>query len=202
MNYKVQICDIFSFVAIAAKIIDYLLNHKLLYCQTDIFKSSLLFSLSLKCTFIFSLVKYTPLKFNNTYEYPWWGYTIGGFFTLSSTLLVPLWMLYAVCVTPGTLRQVQSHVVKVISRSNSDNRIPIYLYLGYLCLFFSYFELTLANKLYYISASVTFGRHLLERISIHTITNLCLLLKISIQFSVAIIQHALHILVSYMFLGL
>ncbi|XP_033995000.1 solute carrier family 6 member 22, tandem duplicate 2 [Trematomus bernacchii] len=57
------------------------------------------------CTFIFSLVKYTPLKFNNTYEYPWWGYTIGGFFTLSSTLMVPLWMLYAVSVTPGSLRQ-------------------------------------------------------------------------------------------------
>ncbi|KAM7422700.1 hypothetical protein PAMA_010649 [Pampus argenteus] len=57
------------------------------------------------CTFLFSLIKYTPLKFNNTYEYPWWGYTIGGFFTLSSTLMVPLWMLYAVSVTPGTLRQ-------------------------------------------------------------------------------------------------
>nr|XP_046239525.1 sodium- and chloride-dependent GABA transporter 2-like [Scatophagus argus] len=57
------------------------------------------------CTFLFSLVKYTPLKFSNTYEYPWWGYTIGGFFTLSSTLIVPLWMLYAVSVAPGTLRQ-------------------------------------------------------------------------------------------------
>ncbi|XP_067361878.1 sodium- and chloride-dependent GABA transporter 2-like isoform X1 [Channa argus] len=57
------------------------------------------------CTFIFSVVKYTPLKFNNTYEYPWWGYTIGGFLTLSSTLIVPLWMLYAVLATPGTLRQ-------------------------------------------------------------------------------------------------
>ncbi|KAM3620850.1 uncharacterized protein V6R79_002946 [Siganus canaliculatus] len=57
------------------------------------------------CTFLFSLVKYTPLKFNNTYEYPWWGYAIGGFFTLSSTLMVPLWMLYAVSATPGTLGQ-------------------------------------------------------------------------------------------------
>uniref|UniRef100_A0A3Q4HIL4 Transporter n=2 Tax=Neolamprologus brichardi TaxID=32507 RepID=A0A3Q4HIL4_NEOBR len=57
------------------------------------------------CTFLFSLIKYTPLKFNNTYEYPWWGYAIGGLFTLSSTLMVPLWMLYAVCITPGTLRQ-------------------------------------------------------------------------------------------------
>uniref|UniRef100_A0A3B5AUA8 Transporter n=1 Tax=Stegastes partitus TaxID=144197 RepID=A0A3B5AUA8_9TELE len=57
------------------------------------------------CTFLFSLIKYTPLKFNNTYEYPWWGYALGGFFTLSSTLLVPVWMVYAVCVTPGTLKQ-------------------------------------------------------------------------------------------------
>ncbi|KAA0712843.1 Sodium- and chloride-dependent GABA transporter 2 [Triplophysa tibetana] len=56
-------------------------------------------------TFIFSLIKYTPLKFNNVYEYPWWGYAIGAFFTLSSTLLVPLWMIYLVCTTPGSMRQ-------------------------------------------------------------------------------------------------
>ncbi|XP_034022307.1 solute carrier family 6 member 22, tandem duplicate 1 [Thalassophryne amazonica] len=56
-------------------------------------------------TFFFSLVKFTPLKFNNVMEYPWWGYAIGWWFTLSSTLLVPLWMLYNVFRTPGTLRQ-------------------------------------------------------------------------------------------------
>uniref|UniRef100_A0AAX7V8I6 Transporter n=1 Tax=Astatotilapia calliptera TaxID=8154 RepID=A0AAX7V8I6_ASTCA len=57
-------------------------------------------------TFIFSLVKYTPLKFNNTLEYPWWGYALGWWFTLSSTLMVPFWMLYNLSTTPGTLRQV------------------------------------------------------------------------------------------------
>ncbi|TVK90544.1 Sodium- and chloride-dependent GABA transporter 2 [Bagarius yarrelli] len=56
-------------------------------------------------TFIFSLVKYTPLKLNNVYEYPWWGYALGGFFTLSSTLLVPLWMVYALYKTPGSITQ-------------------------------------------------------------------------------------------------
>ncbi|XP_019911368.2 sodium- and chloride-dependent GABA transporter 2 isoform X2 [Esox lucius] len=56
-------------------------------------------------TFIFSLVKFTPLKFNNKVEYPWWCYVIGWWFTLSSTLMVPLWMIYIVSVTPGTLRQ-------------------------------------------------------------------------------------------------
>ncbi|XP_017263911.1 sodium- and chloride-dependent GABA transporter 2 [Kryptolebias marmoratus] len=56
-------------------------------------------------TFIFSLVKHTPLKFNNTIEYPWWGYALGWYFTLSSTIMVPVWMLYNLCTTPGTLRQ-------------------------------------------------------------------------------------------------
>ncbi|XP_054883007.1 solute carrier family 6 member 22, tandem duplicate 2 isoform X1 [Poeciliopsis prolifica] len=56
-------------------------------------------------TFLFSVIKHKPLKFNNTYEYPWWGYALGLFFTLSSTLLVPLWMVYAVSITPGTLKQ-------------------------------------------------------------------------------------------------
>ncbi|XP_039545248.1 solute carrier family 6 member 22, tandem duplicate 1 isoform X2 [Pimephales promelas] len=56
-------------------------------------------------TFIFSLVKFTPLKFNNTFEYPWWGYAVGWWFTLSSTLLVPLWMIYVILITPGTLKE-------------------------------------------------------------------------------------------------
>uniref|UniRef100_A0A672PR16 Transporter n=1 Tax=Sinocyclocheilus grahami TaxID=75366 RepID=A0A672PR16_SINGR len=56
-------------------------------------------------TFVFSLVKFTPLKFNNTFEYPWWGYAAGCWFTLSSTLMVPIWMIYVVLITPGTLKQ-------------------------------------------------------------------------------------------------
>ncbi|KAG7494166.1 sodium-and chloride-dependent GABA transporter 2-like isoform X2 [Solea senegalensis] len=56
-------------------------------------------------TFIFSLIKYTPLKFNNTIEYPWWGYALGWWFTLSSTLMVPIWMLYKLSNTPGSLYQ-------------------------------------------------------------------------------------------------
>ncbi|CAL8340469.1 unnamed protein product [Lota lota] len=56
-------------------------------------------------TFVFSLVKYTPLKFNNKLDYPWWGTLIGWWFTLSSTLFVPLWMIFKVAMTPGTLRK-------------------------------------------------------------------------------------------------
>ncbi|XP_059200264.1 sodium- and chloride-dependent GABA transporter 2-like [Centropristis striata] len=53
---------------------------------------------------LFSLAKFTPLKYN-TYQYPWWGYAIGIFTALSSVLLTPLWILYSMAVTPGTLRQ-------------------------------------------------------------------------------------------------
>uniref|UniRef100_A0A3B4A6N3 Transporter n=1 Tax=Periophthalmus magnuspinnatus TaxID=409849 RepID=A0A3B4A6N3_9GOBI len=56
-------------------------------------------------TFVFSLVKYTPLKFNNIIEYPWWGYALGWWFTLSSTLMVPIIMVYMLSITPGTLRE-------------------------------------------------------------------------------------------------
>ena len=71
-----------------------------LFC---VFLSSLI-----KATFAFSLVKYTPLKFNNTLDYPWWGGLLGWWFTLSSTLIVPLWMIFKVAITPGTLRKVSS----------------------------------------------------------------------------------------------
>lgn len=70
-----------------------------------------------QATFIFSLVKYTPLKFNNITPYPWWGNALGWWFTLSSTLLVPIFMIYNLSVTPGTLWQVSM----CISKSGSCN---------------------------------------------------------------------------------
>lgn len=54
---------------------------------------------------LFSLVKFTPLKYNSTYEYPWWGNALGLFLAFSSVLMVPLWFFYKLAVTPGTLRQ-------------------------------------------------------------------------------------------------
>ncbi|XP_053354684.1 sodium- and chloride-dependent GABA transporter 2-like [Clarias gariepinus] len=71
-------------------------------------------------TFVFSLVKFTPLKFNNIIEYPWWGYAIGWYFTLSSTLLVPLWMIYALLTSSGSLRQ-RFHVLCTPDKNLSLN---------------------------------------------------------------------------------
>ncbi|XP_045899053.1 sodium- and chloride-dependent GABA transporter 2-like [Micropterus dolomieu] len=56
-------------------------------------------------TFAFSLIKYTPLKYNNEYVYPWWGYVIGWLLALSSMVCIPLWMVYKICTTQGTLRE-------------------------------------------------------------------------------------------------
>ncbi|XP_041083114.1 sodium- and chloride-dependent GABA transporter 2-like isoform X1 [Polyodon spathula] len=56
-------------------------------------------------TFIFSLVKYTLLKYNRTYEYPAWGYILGWFLALSSMVLVPLWIVFKLTRTKGTIHE-------------------------------------------------------------------------------------------------
>uniref|UniRef100_A0A672Z5N3 Transporter n=1 Tax=Sphaeramia orbicularis TaxID=375764 RepID=A0A672Z5N3_9TELE len=55
---------------------------------------------------LFSLVNFTPLRYNNTYQYPWWGYALGLFLAFSSVFMAPLWFLYSLAVTPGTLRKL------------------------------------------------------------------------------------------------
>ncbi|KAK7891628.1 hypothetical protein WMY93_023591 [Mugilogobius chulae] len=56
-------------------------------------------------TFAFSLIKYTPLKYNGVYVYPWWGYAIGWVLALSSMLCIPLCVIFKVSTTPGTMKQ-------------------------------------------------------------------------------------------------
>ncbi|KAG7258240.1 hypothetical protein CRUP_035974, partial [Coryphaenoides rupestris] len=56
-------------------------------------------------TFAFSIIKYTPLKYNNEYVYPWWGYFVGWLLALSSIMCIPFWMLYKMATTQGTLRE-------------------------------------------------------------------------------------------------
>ncbi|XP_066561746.1 sodium- and chloride-dependent GABA transporter 2-like [Amia ocellicauda] len=56
-------------------------------------------------TFIYSLVRSSPLKYNNTYVYPGWAYVLGWCLTLSSAVCVPVWMVFKLSQTPGTLCQ-------------------------------------------------------------------------------------------------
>uniref|UniRef100_A0A3Q2Y8P4 Transporter n=1 Tax=Hippocampus comes TaxID=109280 RepID=A0A3Q2Y8P4_HIPCM len=61
-------------------------------------------------TLVFLLLKYTPLKFNNTYVYPWWAYWFGWFLALSSLVLIPSAMICRVAKGKGSLWQVCASV--------------------------------------------------------------------------------------------
>ncbi|XP_019371049.1 PREDICTED: sodium- and chloride-dependent betaine transporter [Gavialis gangeticus] len=56
-------------------------------------------------TFLFSLIKYTPLKYNNVYEYPPWGYALGWLMALSSMICIPLYAIFILMKTKGSLKQ-------------------------------------------------------------------------------------------------
>ncbi|CAB1415365.1 unnamed protein product [Pleuronectes platessa] len=56
-------------------------------------------------TFIFSLVKYKPLKFNKTYTYPTWAYALGWCLGLFCVLLIPLWIIFKLTQMKGTISQ-------------------------------------------------------------------------------------------------
>lgn len=59
--------------------------------------------------FIFNVVYYKPLVYNNTYVYPWWGEAMGWAFALSSMLCVPLHVLGCLLRAKGTLAEVSAH---------------------------------------------------------------------------------------------
>uniref|UniRef100_A0A670YHV7 Transporter n=1 Tax=Pseudonaja textilis TaxID=8673 RepID=A0A670YHV7_PSETE len=58
-------------------------------------------------TFLFSLIKYTPLTYNKKYVYPWWGDTVGWLLALSSMICIPLWIIYKLSTIKGSLKEVR-----------------------------------------------------------------------------------------------
>lgn len=56
-------------------------------------------------TFVFSLVRWSPLSLGKGLVAPAWATTLGWILTLSSVLLLPIWAIYAFVTTPGTLAQ-------------------------------------------------------------------------------------------------
>lgn len=69
---------------------------------------------------IMSLVKFSALKYDGSYVYPWWGYAIGIFLAFLSILPVPLCSFYAIANTPGSLRQVVTHSVWSVNGLHSQ----------------------------------------------------------------------------------
>uniref|UniRef100_A0A8C5FWA7 Transporter n=1 Tax=Gadus morhua TaxID=8049 RepID=A0A8C5FWA7_GADMO len=58
--------------------------------------------------FLFFLIKYKPLKYNNVYTYPDWGYGIGWFMAMSSMVCIPFGMIWMIWKTPGTFSEVNT----------------------------------------------------------------------------------------------
>ncbi|XP_031219938.1 sodium- and chloride-dependent creatine transporter 1 isoform X2 [Mastomys coucha] len=64
--------------------------------------------------FIFNIVYYEPLVYNNTYVYPWWGEAMGWAFALSSMLCVPLHLLGCLLRAKGTMAERWQHLTQPI----------------------------------------------------------------------------------------
>ncbi|XP_057559607.1 sodium- and chloride-dependent GABA transporter 2 isoform X2 [Hippopotamus amphibius kiboko] len=56
-------------------------------------------------TFLFSLIKYTPLTYNKKYMYPWWGDALGWLLALSSMVCIPAWSCYKLSTLKGSFRE-------------------------------------------------------------------------------------------------
>uniref|UniRef100_H0WG58 Sodium- and chloride-dependent GABA transporter 2 n=1 Tax=Otolemur garnettii TaxID=30611 RepID=H0WG58_OTOGA len=56
-------------------------------------------------TFLFSLIKYTPLTYNKKYTYPWWGDALGWLLALSSMVCIPSWSFYKLGTLKGPFRE-------------------------------------------------------------------------------------------------
>ncbi|XP_014606088.1 PREDICTED: sodium- and chloride-dependent GABA transporter 1-like isoform X1 [Polistes canadensis] len=55
--------------------------------------------------FIFQCVLYKPLKYGNDYEYPTWAEIVGFCLSISSMIWIPLYAIYYVFVTPGSIKE-------------------------------------------------------------------------------------------------
>ncbi|CAN9498263.1 unnamed protein product [Ophioblennius macclurei] len=69
-------------------------------------------------TFIFSLVCWSPLKLGKGLVAPGWATTLGWLLTLSSVSLLPIWAIYALITTPGTMAQRFQHLCSPATASH------------------------------------------------------------------------------------
>uniref|UniRef100_A0A8C6U9F2 Transporter n=1 Tax=Neogobius melanostomus TaxID=47308 RepID=A0A8C6U9F2_9GOBI len=71
-------------------------------------------------TFIFSIVRYSPLKFSNSYVYPLWANILGWFIATVSLSMIPLFVIYQLINGKGTYKEVSETAL------NSQNNFPPY----------------------------------------------------------------------------
>ncbi|XP_026550891.1 sodium- and chloride-dependent betaine transporter-like [Notechis scutatus] len=56
-------------------------------------------------TFLFSLIRYQPLKYNNVYEYPPWGIAVGWVLALASMICIPSYIIFSFLRTKGSFKE-------------------------------------------------------------------------------------------------
>ncbi|XP_028261202.1 sodium- and chloride-dependent GABA transporter 2-like [Parambassis ranga] len=88
------------------------------YRPLSLFKYCWLYATPLICsgTLVFLLLRYSPMRFNNSYVYPWWAYGIGWFLSMSSLSMIPATMIIKLAKGKGTLWQR----IKTISQPADD----------------------------------------------------------------------------------
>ncbi|XP_053170262.1 sodium- and chloride-dependent GABA transporter 2-like [Scomber japonicus] len=76
-------------------------------------------------TFLFSLVCWSPLKLGKGLVAPGWATGLGWLLTFSSVSLLPIWAIYALATTPGTLSQRFKRLCSpAINSSQAHHYIP------------------------------------------------------------------------------
>ena len=56
---------------------------------------------------VYSFISYERFRYKD-YVYPWWAEMIGWLMAFSSMAVVPIYAIYKICTTSGTLRDVIS----------------------------------------------------------------------------------------------
>ncbi|XP_043934667.1 sodium- and chloride-dependent creatine transporter 1-like [Protopterus annectens] len=64
--------------------------------------------------FLFHVVNYKPLTYNNSYVYPWWGEAIGWCLALSSMLCIPVTVICKLLHSKGSLQERWQHLTAPI----------------------------------------------------------------------------------------
>ena len=64
--------------------------------------------------FLFYCISFSPLKYGGTIEYPTWAHIIGFIMSLASMLWIPGYAIYYIANQHGSLRDVSSHIPKII----------------------------------------------------------------------------------------
>ncbi|XP_054722878.1 sodium- and chloride-dependent GABA transporter 1-like [Uloborus diversus] len=72
--------------------------------------------------FLFSLIEYKPIQYAKVYNYPWWGEMMGWGIALSSMVWIPLYALYYICTSEGTIKQrLQTGITPALERKEKEN---------------------------------------------------------------------------------